>query len=126
MRIQGIIHQQVCQLRWHLLACLGLIMVLPIEDAVVNLREGDGFHSIRLVYAAITFSPLLAGLIACANVQGDLNEKRYIFWRSNIQPLFRMQRACAQHRTFVAHRDVACRFCAGVSVHVASGLHRYI
>ncbi|MBL7189869.1 MAG: hypothetical protein ISS70_26365 [Phycisphaerae bacterium] len=82
MRTSAIIHQQICQLRWHLLACAGLIMVLPIEEAVVGLWEGDGFHSIRMVYAVITFSPLLAGLIACANVQGDLSEKRYIFWRS--------------------------------------------
>jgi hypothetical protein len=82
MRVSGIIHQQICQLKWHLLACLGLIMVLPIEEAIVNLRAGDGFHSISMVYAAIAFWPLLAGLIACANVQGDLNEKRYIFWRS--------------------------------------------
>jgi hypothetical protein len=82
MKIPLIIHQQICQLRWHLLACLGLLMLLPIEEAVVNLKEGDGFHSIAMVIAAVTFSPLLAGLIACANVQGDLDEKRYIFWRS--------------------------------------------
>ncbi len=82
MRLQAIVHQQICQLRWHILACLGLVMVLPIEEAIVNLREGDGFHSFRMVCAAIAFSPLLAGLIACANVQGDLSEKRYIFWRS--------------------------------------------
>jgi hypothetical protein len=82
MRIQAIVHQQIFQIKWHIMACLGLVMVLPIEEAVVNLRVGDGFHSIRMMYAAITFSPLLAGLIACANVQGDLNEKRYIFWRS--------------------------------------------
>ena len=82
MRISGIIHQQVCQLKWHLLACLGLIMVLPIEEAVVNLKEGDGFSSIRMVIFSMMFAPLLAGLIACANVQSDLDEKRYIFWRS--------------------------------------------
>ncbi|MCP4608549.1 MAG: hypothetical protein GY845_07535 [Planctomycetes bacterium] len=82
MRISGIIHQQICQLKWHLLACLGLIMVLPIEEAVVNLRAGDGFFSDGMAFAAILFGPLLAGLIACANVQGDLDEKRYIFWRS--------------------------------------------
>lgn len=77
-----IIHQQICQLRWHLLACLGLIMVLPVEEAVVNLREGGGFYCVSLVVAAVAFGPLLAGLIACANVQSDLDEKRYIFWRS--------------------------------------------
>ncbi len=82
MRVVGIIHQQICQLRWHLLACLGLLMVLPIEEAVVNLRAGAGFYSVSMVAAAITFSPLLAGLLACAIVQGDLDEKRYIFWRS--------------------------------------------
>lgn len=82
MRVSGIIHQQICQLKWHLLACLGLIMVLPIEEAVVNLKEGDGFFSTNMTFPAVMFGPLLAGLIACANVQGDLNEKRYIFWRS--------------------------------------------
>jgi hypothetical protein len=82
MRISGIIHQQVCQLKWHLLACLALIMVLPIEDAIVNLTAGEGFFSTEVVSFSAMFAPLLAGLIACANVQADLNEKRYIFWRS--------------------------------------------
>lgn len=82
MRVSGIIHQQICQLKWHLLACLGLIMLLPIEEAIVNLKEGDGFFSTTMTFPAVMFGPLLAGLIACANVQGDLNEKRYIFWRS--------------------------------------------
>ena len=82
MRVSGIIHQQICQLKWHLLACLGLIMVLPIEEAIVDLRAGDDYLSSAMASLAIMFSPLLAGLIACANVQGDLNEKRYIFWRS--------------------------------------------
>jgi hypothetical protein len=82
MKTRLIIHQQICQLRWHLLACLGLLMVLPIEEAVVNLRAGGGFYSAEMVVAAVTFSPLLAGLLACAIVQGDLDEKRYIFWRS--------------------------------------------
>ncbi len=82
MRVSGIIHQQICQLKWHLLACLGLIMVLPVEEAIVNLKEGDGFFTTAMTSLAVMFSPLLTGLIACANVQGDLNEKRYIFWRS--------------------------------------------
>jgi len=83
MRVSGIIHQQICQLKWHLLACLGLIMVLPVEEAIVNLRAGDGnFISGLTSVVVVVFGPLLAGLIACANVQGDLNEKRYIFWRS--------------------------------------------
>jgi len=82
MKIGVIVHQQICQLRWHLLACLGLLMVLPIEEAIVSLRAGDGFYSDRMMFAALSFSPLLAGLIACANVQADLNDRRYIFWRS--------------------------------------------
>ncbi len=82
MKAGVIVHQQICQLRWHLLACLGLLMVLPIEEAIVNLDAGDGFYSDRMMFAALSFSPLLAGLIACANIQADLNEKRYIFWRS--------------------------------------------
>ncbi len=82
MRVSGIIHQQICQLKWHLLACLGLLMVLPVEEAVVNLKEGDGFFSTAMTFPVVFVGPLLAGLIACANVQGDLNEKRYIFWRS--------------------------------------------
>ena len=82
MRLSGIIHQQICQLKWHLLACLGLIMVLPVEEAIVNLKAGDGFFTTAMTFPAILFGPLLTGLIACANVQADLNDKRYIFWRS--------------------------------------------
>ena len=82
MRTSVIIHQQVCQLKWHLLACLGMIMVLPVEEAVVNLRAGAGFFSLPLAVLAVMFGPLFAGLIGCANVQADLNDKRYIFWRS--------------------------------------------
>ena len=82
MRVSGIIHQQICQLKWHLLACLGLIMILPVEEAIVILKAGGGFFSDSMTFTAILFGPLLTGLIACANVQGDLNEKRYIFWRS--------------------------------------------
>ncbi len=82
MRMTRIIHKQICQLRWHLLACLGLIMVLPIEEAAVSLKEGSGFYSSGMVTVSLMFAPLLTGLIACANVQGDLEERRYIFWRS--------------------------------------------
>ncbi|MDT8304150.1 MAG: hypothetical protein RQ760_21890 [Sedimentisphaerales bacterium] len=82
MRISGIIHQQICQLKWHLLACLGLIMVLPVEEVIVNLRAGDHNFTTGMTSLAIMFGPFLAGLIACANIQGDLDEKRYIFWRS--------------------------------------------
>jgi hypothetical protein len=82
MRVSGIIHQQICQLKWHLLACLGLIMVLPVEEAIIDLRAGDSHMGSGMTSLAVMFGPLLSGLIACANVQGDLNEKRYIFWRS--------------------------------------------
>lgn len=82
MRVSGIIHQHICQLKWHLLACLGLIMVLPIEESIVNLKVGDGFFTTAMTFPAVFFGPLLTGLIACANVQADLNDKRYIFWRS--------------------------------------------
>jgi len=82
MRVRAIVHQQICQIKWHLLACLGLIMVLPLEDAVVSFHAGHGFRTVGLEVLAISFGPLLAGLVACANVQGDLNDKRYIFWRS--------------------------------------------
>jgi hypothetical protein len=82
MRVSGIIHQQICQLKWHLLACLGLIMVLPVEEVIVNLRAGDHNFTTSMTSLAAMFGPFFAGLIACANVQGDLDEKRYIFWRS--------------------------------------------
>ncbi|MCK4999794.1 MAG: hypothetical protein KAS23_09670, partial [Anaerohalosphaera sp.] len=84
MKIGRIIHQQIIQLRWHFLACLGLIMVLPIEEALVNLKEGNGFYvaEMELIVASLFLSPLLAGLIACSNVQADLDDKRYIFWCS--------------------------------------------
>jgi hypothetical protein len=82
MKAGQIIHQQIRQLRWPFLACLGLIMVLPLEEAVVNLLEGNGFYSANIVLVSMMFAPLLAGLIACANVQADFDDKRYIFWRS--------------------------------------------
>jgi len=113
MKIQGIIHQQICQLRWHLLACLGMIMVLPIEEAIVNLRAGDGFHSFGMVYAALAFSPLLAGLIACANVQGDLNEKRYIFWRSKPANVKRLMALKFFVGLIVSLAIIACPFVFG-------------
>lgn len=82
MKIKSILHQQIFQLKWHILACLGLIMLLPIEEAVVNLVDGEGFYSVPMVIMAVMLSPLLFGLLACANVQGDLEQERYIFWRS--------------------------------------------
>lgn len=82
MRVSVIIHQQICQLKWHLLACLGLIMVLPIEETIVNLKAGDNSFTSGMTSLAVMFGPFIAGLIACVNVQGDLDEKRYIFWRS--------------------------------------------
>lgn len=82
MKIVPILHQQIVQLRWHVLACLGLIMVLPLEEAVVNWREGAGFYAAGMAVASVFLAPLLAGLIACANVQADLDDRRYTFWRS--------------------------------------------
>jgi hypothetical protein len=77
-----VIHQQFRQLTWHLLACFALIIVLPVEEAFMNLKDGSGFYSEYFWRFSIMFSPFLAGIIGCANVQGDLNEKRYNFWRS--------------------------------------------
>lgn len=82
MTLTRVLHQQVMQLRWHLLACLGLIMVLPIEEWIVNLRDRDGHFQVSLAIGVLFISPLLAALIACANVQADLDEKRDPFWRS--------------------------------------------
>jgi len=82
MNTARFIHQQVFQLKWHVLACLGLIMGVPLEEAVVNLHAGEGFHSSSLTVVTLFLGPLLAALIACANVQADLDEKRDAFWRS--------------------------------------------
>jgi len=78
-----IIHQQVRQVMWQFLACLGLVMTLPIEQAIVNFRDGDGFYADETaLMPAMVISIFLAGLIACSNVQADFKEKRYVFWRS--------------------------------------------
>ncbi len=82
MRLTTVIHQQVHQLKWYFLACLGLIMALPLEEAFVNLKDGDGFHSGITFSFGLFISPLLTGLIGCATVQADLDDKRYIFWRA--------------------------------------------
>lgn len=82
MNTARLIHQQVVQIRWPLLVCLGLIMVLPLEEAVVNAANGEGFYSSDLFWATYALAPLLAGLIACAVVQADLDERLYPFWRS--------------------------------------------
>jgi hypothetical protein len=82
MIIGRVLHQQIFQLKWHVLACVAIIMVLPLEEAAVNLQAGNGFFSSSLTGAALGLAPLLAGLIACANVQADMDEKRYLFWRS--------------------------------------------
>jgi hypothetical protein len=82
MKIGRIIHQQVFQLKWHFLACLGLIMVLPLEEGFVNFKDGEGFYSSNLTGITVFLAPFLAALIACANVQADMDEKRYLFWRS--------------------------------------------
>jgi len=83
MKIGCIIHQQIMQLRWHFLACLGLSIALPFEEAIMNVREGEGFYATGLSLSIpVMLAPFLAGLIACANVQADLDDKRYVFWRS--------------------------------------------
>ena len=82
MKIGRIIHQQVVQLRWHFLACLGLIMVLPLKEGLVNYQDGEGFYSSGLTVATFLLAPFLSGLIACANIQADLDEKRLVFWCS--------------------------------------------
>ena len=83
MKIGRIIHQQVVQLRWHFLACLGLMMAMPIEEALINLKDGEGFYATALSLSIpVAIAPFLAGLIACANVQADMDDKRYVFWRS--------------------------------------------
>ena len=67
MKTGRILHQQIVQLRGHFLACLGLMMALPIEEAIINLREGEGFYASGLSLGIpMTVAPLLAGLIACA------------------------------------------------------------
>jgi hypothetical protein len=83
VKIFNIVHQQIAQLKWHILACFGLVMVLPLEQAVVNFKDGDGFYPDNtMVVPAMLISVLLAGLIGCSNVQADFKEKRYTFWRS--------------------------------------------
>ncbi|MBL7215188.1 MAG: hypothetical protein ISS71_05875 [Phycisphaerae bacterium] len=83
MKIGRILHQQIVQLKWHFLACLGLLMALPIEEGIINVKDGHGFYASGLSLGIpIMVGPLLAGLIACGNVQADLDDKRYIFWRS--------------------------------------------
>ena len=83
MKTGRIIHQQIMQLKWHFLACLGLLMTLPIEEAIINLKDGEGFYASGLSLGIpVMAGTLLAGLIACGNVQADLDERRHIFWRS--------------------------------------------
>ena len=83
MKMGRLIHQQVMQLRWHVLACFGLVMVLPIEEGLINLKDGHGFYASALSLGLpLTAAPLLAGLIACGNVQADLDDRRYLFWRA--------------------------------------------
>ena len=82
MKIGPVLHQQIVQLRWQFLTCLGLVLVLPLEEAFVNLRAGDGFYTAHMTLLSVFISPLLAGLMACATVQADLDDKRYLFWRS--------------------------------------------
>jgi hypothetical protein len=82
MKMTRLIHQQVMQLRWHFLVCLGLVMVLPFEEGIVNLKDGAGFYAAQMGVVSLMMSPFLAGLIACANVQADFDDRRFIFWRS--------------------------------------------
>ncbi len=82
MRIGPILHQQIFQLKWHFLACVALVMVLPLEEALVSLRAGEGFYSFSGAGGMLLLTPLLGALLACANVQADMDEKRYLFWRS--------------------------------------------
>ncbi len=82
MNLTRILHQQFMQLRWHLLACVGVIMVLPIEETIVNLRDPQGHYQSGIATGVLAIAPLLAALMACANVQADLDDKRDLFWRS--------------------------------------------
>lgn len=82
MKITNIIHQQIAQLKWHILACFGLVMVLPLENAFVNFFDGDGFYDDRMFYAGMLISIFLSGLIASSNIQADFKQTRYTFWRS--------------------------------------------
>jgi hypothetical protein len=82
MTLTRVLHQQFMQLRWHLLACLGVIMVLPVEETIVNLRDPQGHYQSGIATGVLAIAPLLAALIACANVQADLDDKRDLFWRS--------------------------------------------
>ena len=82
MTLTRVLHQQFMQLRWHLLACVGVIMVLPVEETIVNLRDPQGHYQSGIATGVLTIAPLLAALIACANVQADLDDKRDLFWRS--------------------------------------------
>lgn len=82
MKLRLLLHQQIFQIRWQFFACLGLIMALPLEEAMVNLIDGDGFHTIGFVLLSVMIAPFLAGLVACASVQADLDNRRDCFWRS--------------------------------------------
>jgi len=82
MTLTRVLHQQFMQLRWHLLACVGVIMVLPVEETIVNMRDPQGHYQSGIATGVLAIAPLLAALIACANVQADLDDKRDLFWRS--------------------------------------------
>ncbi|MFC1760973.1 hypothetical protein ACFL6U_02710 [Planctomycetota bacterium] len=108
MRLTRILHQQCLQLRWHLLACVGLIMVLPIEEAIVNLRDRDGHFQTGLSSFILLLAPLLTALIACANVQADLDEKRDLFWRSKPVTVSSFMTVKFLVGFFVASSVIAC------------------
>lgn len=82
MNTVRVLHQQVMQLRYYFLACLGLIMVVPIEETLGGLAEGHGDYRLHISIPFLMMGPLLTALIACATVQADLDEKRCLFWQS--------------------------------------------
>ena len=84
-RTRVLLHQQVMPLKYHFLACVSLIMVLPVQDYVLGIRDGRGVHAadtLSVSMLTLFLAPFLTALIACATVQADLDEKRCLFWQS--------------------------------------------
>ncbi len=114
MRIQGIIHQNISQLKWHILASLGLVMALPIENTIISIVKKEDSFDIGIILITLVVTPLLAGLFACVNVQADLGDKRYIFWRSkpvNIKYIMTIKYFVG---LFVSFFIIACPFVFGI------------
>ncbi len=82
MNTPRFIHQQVMQLKCHFWACLGLVMALPVEEAFMHFKEGDGFYCQGMPLLSALIAPFLAALLACATVQADLDVRRESFWQS--------------------------------------------